>query len=718
MAALFEGLIVCTLSGGKSRGQLGVLGVEAGSEADRIVVTDLGRSVTVYQVSDQKPLGAWTVKQGQKLTSPAVFNSQTGEFAVVQDNKVLRVWRDEDVNFDKVFKATLSANVHRLHAVPSGEPLALFERGAVRQLDTLLAVPQQEVESVLSENEVIRWSICLSEANHHAVLFATEKDDEYFLYLQKLNPDILQKYKMGTVDSDATPISFTATLQNEAVTVMCLYSSNCVYTFTLPWHSAISEEMRTLSATLSLQLPGLGCVLTEGAIASLDDAHIAVLGAPCSTEISDKDFLGIWNTHFQTLQASKKLAGGIHGQLWCYEGKLYAPHGKVLTAVPYHCEKSSLAAALGRLKHTTSEEVRSTALDWYSFLEGEATVKVIQTRRSKLTKKSTSQGTATSSINSVFEEVKNASQENLVKILESYLSSVQDPDLQVSVCQIVSELVVRCQTDTKFFPQNALLQLVRTERLSYSTSPDLLMLALEKQDFVLLQMCLRLFPDIPEAATCACLKSFLSIPDTTLEDASVDLERISFIESLSTSSGTKDKTQNGYSPSLLEEDSCDIQITTPKQDRTNDWMDINLPCPVSLKKAALLNDVLQITYTENFLLPNLKDLSVQQVLLLLQYLWFLYIRCVHGTCNLPPGFNGPSVNQILDWVSLLLDAHFTVLVLTPQAKHLLLQLHKFVRCQVKFFSELSKIEGSLQQLHRIKKSSENSLYSIEVLHLF
>ncbi|KAG2460606.1 NOL11 protein, partial [Polypterus senegalus] len=614
MAALFEGLTVCTLSGGKSRGQLGVLGVEAGSEADRIVVTDLGRSVTVYQVSDQKPLGSWTVKQGQKLTSPAVFNSQTGEFAVVQDNKVLRVWRDEDVNFDKVFKATLSADVHRLHAVPSGEPLALFERGAVRQLDTLLAVPQQEVESILSENEVIRWSVCLSEANHHAVLFATEKDDEYFLYLQKLNPDVLQKYKMGTVDSNATPISFTATLQSKTVTMMCLYSSNCVYAFTLPWHSAMSEEMRTLPATLSLQLPGLGCVLTEGAIVSLDDAHIAVLGAPCSTELSDKDLLSIWNTHFQTLQASKKLAGGINGQLWCYEGKLYVPHGKVLTAVPYHCEKSSLAAALGRLKHTTSEEGRPTALDWYSFLEGEATVKVIQTRRSKLTRKSTSQGTATSSINSILEEVKSASQENLVKILESYLSNVQDPDLQVSVCQIVSELVVRCQTDTKFFPRNALLQLVRTERLSYSASPDLLMLALEKQDFILLQMCLRLFPDIPEAATCACLKSFLSTPDTTLDDASVDLERISFIESLSTSSATKDKTQNGFSPSLLEEDSCDIQITTPKQDQTSDWMDINLPCPVSLKKAALLNDVLQITYTENFLLPHLKDLSVQQVL--------------------------------------------------------------------------------------------------------
>lgn len=42
-----------------------------------------------------------------------------------------------------------------------------------------------------------------------------------------------------------------------------------------------------------------------------------------------------------------------------------------------------------------------------------------------------------------------------------------------------------------------------------SVCPDLLMLALEKSDFCLCQFCLQLFPDIPEAVTCACLKTIL-----------------------------------------------------------------------------------------------------------------------------------------------------------------------------------------------------------------
>lgn len=43
-----------------------------------------------------------------------------------------------------------------MHSVPEQEPVVLFQRGAVRHLDSLLAAPQQPVEDVLSQEEVIR----------------------------------------------------------------------------------------------------------------------------------------------------------------------------------------------------------------------------------------------------------------------------------------------------------------------------------------------------------------------------------------------------------------------------------------------------------------------------------------------------------------------------------------------------------------------------------
>lgn len=127
----------------------------------------------------------------------------------------------------------------------------------------------------------------------------------------------------------------------------------------------------------------------------------------------------------------------------------------------------------------------------------------------------------------------------------------------------------------------------------------------------------------------------------------------------------------------------------------------------------------------------------------------------------------------MDWVCMVLDAHFTVLVMTPEAKGLLVNLHSFVKSQVtntwmlnekfsglkrkekkkkpqnmsilllfigevftcenwsekdlkdallcpqvRLVSELGKIEGSLQELNKMKVKKDVGQYSIEIIELF
>lgn len=50
---------------------------------------------------------------------------------------------------------------------------------------------------------------------------------------------------------------------------------------------------------------------------------------------------------------------------------------------------------------------------------------------------------------------------------------------------------------------------VLTVLFSCSVCPDLVLMALERKDYFLCQLCLQFFPDIPEAVTCACLKAFI-----------------------------------------------------------------------------------------------------------------------------------------------------------------------------------------------------------------
>uniref|UniRef100_A0A8C9YEM5 Nucleolar protein 11 n=1 Tax=Sander lucioperca TaxID=283035 RepID=A0A8C9YEM5_SANLU len=580
MAALYEGYTLCGLAPAQNLLSSGIQGVEAERDSDHVVVTDSTRSVTLYKVSDQKPLSSWTVKQGQTLTCSAVYNSQTKEYVAVSDGKV-------------------SSDVWRVHCVAGGEPVVLFQRGAVRLLDSLLSAPQQSIEEILAQEEVIRWSTNIVTESQQVVIFTTEQKGDHFLYLQRLNPNTLQRYRLEREEPGLSPLSFSASCRDKHICLLYLYPNGHVYQSVVPVRGLGADEgaqALLMPRSLLLALP-IGEGLLEAASAQvLDDAHVAVVGVPHPSAGAGKDFLCIWNTNFQTLQAGKEMAGKIYGQLWRYSNKLFIPHGKTLSVIPYEWPKSSLASALGKLRQAKTEgELKQICT---------APV-VIKTCANDVHKTKT--------------------------------MDVQG--LQPSVGQLASTLVSRSLDDPTFYTPSSLAQLVHTRCLCHSVCPDLVLLALERKDYFLCQLCLQFFPDIPEAVTCACLKRHR-------------------------------------------------------------------------------NEILQTAYSDSFLLPHLKDLSSQHVLLFLQYLQFLYLKYSQDAFPQMHGLRSPSLTQIMDWVCLLLDAHFTVLVMTPEAKGLLLNLHSFVKSQVRLVSELGKIEGSLQELNKMKVKKDVGQYSIEVIELF
>ncbi|NWJ06707.1 NOL11 protein, partial [Crypturellus undulatus] len=671
-------------------------------------------------VSDQKPLGCWSVKHGQMITCPVVCNFETHEYVAVHDDKVLRIWKDEDVNLDKVFKATLSADVYRIHSLPHGEPLVLFKGGGVRTLDVLLEAPQQEIENFISD-EVIKWSEAFLEGQEPILIFATEKDGDYFIYIHKFKLNILHKYKLEQEES-SNPLSFTAYIKNQIITLLCLYSNDSVYKFLIPLQQHGEEEEQILSKSLLLKLSVSGSVLKGTSFAVLDKDHVAVLGSLTAFGEESKECLTIWNTKFQTLQTSKELPLGTSGQLWCYGEKFFFTHGKVLTVIIYKCETSSLAAAVGKLKDSQTSDV--SFLNWNTLSDEELVVS-LQSQQS-VTLKSESKMTLRSRRSSVAKvptdaltagqlllDIKDSSSAAVEEKLKQLLSKAQMPDVQATIGCVIPALINRCKTDPVFYPQNFLVQLIQKQELSYSLCPDLMAVALEKKDMHLLQICLQRFPDIPEEMTYACLKLFLSISDDYLERTDVNLDSvISYIDIESNNKGVKNEmVENGFNTEL-EEDSCDT-IFTKETPLKNDGEF----CPVGPQKAALLNAVLHSAYSETFLLPHLKDLPAQQAVLFLRYLHYLYVKSSEKINTSLPGVLSPTINQIMDWMCLLLDAHFTVMVMLPEAKGLLSSLHKFVRAQVRFYSELNKIEGSLQELQRLKCQKETQAYSIEVLEL-
>ncbi|XP_075418223.1 nucleolar protein 11 [Tenrec ecaudatus] len=698
----------------------GLLGVEQSDKADQFLVTDGGRTVILYKVSDQKPLGSWSVKQGQIITCPAVCNFQTGEYILVHDNKVLRIWNNEDVNLDKVFKATLSAEVFRVHSVQGTEPLVLFTSGAVRGLEALLAEPQQTVETVIPEGETIKWTKLFMVFKHPILLFITEKRGAYFAYVHVHTSGASSRHALALGPEDTSVLhSFAASVDRKLISLITFSSDGGIYETLIPMHP--SDPGKNQVAVRSLVLKGIVSDKAQSGVALsiLDRDHLAVLGTPLS---GGKDCLSVWNIKFQTMQASKDFPQGTSGQLWSYGEHLFLLHGRLLTVIPYKCEASSLAGAMGKLKHSVEPgtPAMSHFVNWETSQDcGLDSQKPELPRRTLRTKNvAVSLQPAVSAAKQLLLTIKNGTEKHMEVELRKFLAAKQSPDFHTAVGDIASSLLGRCKAEPSFYPRGCLTQLVQTHVLSHSLCPGLMDLAVEKADVQLLQLCLQHFPDVPERTTCACLKLFLSIGEDRLQETDVSTESVFHCgdagqeEPMETQ---KEILENGFQAEGDQCRDCDRGLKGKPLGSAEEASS----SPVTPKRAALLNAVLHSAYSEASLLPHLKDIPAQHVTLFLRYLYFLYLKCSENATLTLPGTHPPSLNQIMDWTCLLLDANFTVVVMVPEAKRLLISLYKFVKAQISVYSELNKIQVSFRELQKLnQEKTRTELYSIEVLELF
>ncbi|XP_018089370.1 nucleolar protein 11 L homeolog isoform X1 [Xenopus laevis] len=718
MAALSEHFTLCGLLTEADDGRTEILGVEPAGEPDRVLVTDSVQAVTLYKVSDQKPLGAWAVKQGQSITCPAVLNHESGEFVVVHDGKVLRIWKEDNVNLDTAFKATLSADVCRIHTLPNADPLVLFKGGAVLFLDSLLADPQQEIGNILSDGERIVWSEIFADEGQPLIVYVTQQLSSYFVYIHNFSPVCVCKYHLKPNTEGSTILDCSGSVKSKIFTLLTLYSSGQVCQTPFPVSPIDQETERVVTALPLLQLSG---PIEVGALKFLDESHVAVLMQSPSTQ---KDCLSIWNTTFQTLQTACNFPQKTSAQLWCSDNKLYVPHGKALVVVPYICEVSCLASVLGKSRNIeTSENV--PFVNWGKLVGKNLEVKQSNSGARKKTRDIKTNGNPGNGTECTLYplDVQNMSQAQTEVLVQQLLLGKEDTDFQVTVGKITQSLVKHCMADPKYYPQSSLVQLVQTKTLSYSLCPELLSLCLEKRDVHLLQLCLHSFPDVPEAVLCSCLKAFLSISEKWLNAAQIDTESVTlYIDVRDKAKGHKymehqeepTVVQNGFSPTALDEDSCGELIAESLPQTVQ-----MATCPMSNKRAVLVNSVLMSPYSESFLLPHLKDMSGDQVMFFLRYLQYLYQICNENITVSLPGKQVPTVSQIMDWMNLLLDAHFATVVMLSEAKSLLNKIQKTVKSQLKFYSELNKIEGCLAELKELKcPASVSARYSIEVLKLY
>jgi len=84
------------------------------------------------------------------------------------------------------------------------------------------------------------------------------------------------------------------------------------------------------------------------------------------------------------------------------------------------------------------------------------------------------------------------------------------------------------------------------------------------------------------------------------------------------------------------------------------------------------------------------------------------------------GTRVPSFRQVVDWIGLLMDVHFTQVILTPETHGLLETLRWAVSDHINLCDSIEGIKGYLRmfrQRNAIITAPEIGEYQIEVLHV-
>ncbi|XP_077865257.1 nucleolar protein 11-like [Saccoglossus kowalevskii] len=204
-----------------------------------------------------------------------------------------------------------------------------------------------------------------------------------------------------------------------------------------------------------------------------------------------------------------------------------------------------------------------------------------------------------------------------------------------------------------------------------------------KKDLFLLHHCFLRISDISEEYLVKCLQLYLSIKEDGPFDAVMDQIKINeMIKKL---------------PVLLSE------------------------CPIHPCKAFYINQILLCPCNDVFIVDYLRKLTVEQSMIFLEYLHFLLMKT--PVCRKKPT-KFPAFERTVEWICMILDAQFTQLLIFPDARDLLLQLHETVADKMVFFKELGSVELLLNQLKQRtelpstqRKKDDTTLYRIEILKL-
>ncbi|XP_072168455.1 nucleolar protein 11-like [Diadema setosum] len=645
-------------------------------------VSTSSRTVAVFKVPDSKPLHSWLTKLSSPFTCAAVCCGESDEIVAVVKHKQIYRWSVECADpLKQKPLVTLKSPISRIFRAHDNQILVLMMNGTLRWLDHATRSPGTVREGCLEDGEEIRDAWVWQQGAKEEVGTKEHRPCHVICLIQeptKMKCSLLVHSvgKMGTKEGeskDAVRILLEPPVSGEdgtpaLLSASCLTDSSAVlYTLWEGGHVCCTHIPKS-KLKLEKEPQRLVCHLKftvpgseqEMRIAAISDRLVAIAGSQRLPSSGEhKATLFVWDTTYGTLQAQHSLVSGED------EGM----------------SDMTLAASLGSLAETEEGvdlPVLVQAGDWTC---QEETSKKPR-GKSGVTKETARSGTKlTALVQKVCDQTKTNTAKKFSLAVEELLKSFQDSVPDSSALTLVLKSVMkRTEENTGFWSEKALHDVIATNVIAASSCPEFVGMLARRGEVSLLLDCLSFMRDFPELSLVRCLQVFLSI----------DEDKLPAMDTSTEDNHTGDSTTN------------------PDED------------VISVARRQLVDEVLSKPFTDSFMLDAIKHLHFKEVVLLLKYLYLLLTNSFSGKMG---AHSEVSMDNVVDWIGVLLDAHFAQLVLVPDVRPLIAKLQEAVKQQVAFSLEVNAIQNLLRHASspksHVKSQSKNASqsYSIEILKM-
>eukprot|EP00794_Sanderia_malayensis_P008756 gene8756-9691_t len=667
--------------------------IEKSENKSEVILSSKSNGFVRCNVENRKVVQSWpSISQFQPLNTSCVFHSAEQKYYAVLQWKNLYCWSNSDNHMSKasVTQLKIANEVRQLHPVTCGgikDLLIIDSRGTAFLLSKLQELPSNTPGNDGLEQKYI-WSDLVGD-KEQSIQLATvlEKAQKFKLNLVTLACRNDMLVFEGSSQVVLTPQVkgahlISCTRQEERIVILWSDNSICVYDLNFNNRDFTEKHDYQLSSKLTQKISpeyrvaGKGFVKAK--IGSIDSDHVFIVSDFVSGE-KKSGSVAVFNSKFGTEQA--RIIFQLSGNEECttreqailsaqyHAGHVIIALSNSVKATSCSIHSSSLAASLGKLKRTRSEMVMvDKAISHESPFFVTSKLKNL-TKDEYWTQKFTARNNEEqNALHRLSDPKKTPTIKEFSCELDTYLKklrlTVEERQKEEVAKECLSDgeslkkkrkrnpkdkipnLIVpesfieavfnRCLSNDEFWSSNAIIKVLKTTCVPQSLCGNLIQKCLETNSLEILEMCFRHVKGISERDIVVSLKHILS----------------------------QQPLENSEEENLKRLGKPDVKDT-------------------------VVLSILHYSFNDYTMQEALRLLNKQETKKFMQTLFHLLLSQSYGNeVDL-------SHEKVLDWLSLVINAKFTSLILSRELRKTFKKINTIVENQMKFFEKLGSIEPYL-----------------------